>query len=111
MRSPEEYAYEVETEKIDVYSMGNIFYSILTDLDPWEDEDTEDAQKAIMKGDRPWVTSSIKDSKDAAIVAMRKMMHKCWEHKPEDRPRARYVADYLSKKLSQVDREKEAVKG
>lgn len=110
MRSPEEYAYEVETEKIDVYSMGNIFYSILTDLDPWEDEDTEDAQKAIMKGDRPWVTSSIKDSKDAAIVAMRKMMHKCWEHKPEDRPRARYVADYLSKKLSQVDREKEAVK-
>ena len=29
-RSPEEYSYKEEDEMIDVYSMGNIFYAILT---------------------------------------------------------------------------------
>ena len=28
-RAPEEYAYEVENEKVDVYSMGNIFYQLI----------------------------------------------------------------------------------
>lgn len=102
-RSPEEYAYTVETDKIDIYSMGNIFYSILTDLDPWEDWEDEEAQKAVMKGQRPEVPESIKSSVDLVDVALRKMMYKCWAHKPEDRPRARTVADYFSQKLSELD--------
>jgi len=100
-RSPEEYAYTVETEKIDVYSMGNIFYSILTDMDPWEETSENKALKAVKAGNRPKVPSSIKSSEDFVDVALRKIMWNCWEHKPEDRPRARTAADFLYKKLSE----------
>ena len=31
-RSPEEYSYKEETEKIDIFSMGNIFYTLLADI-------------------------------------------------------------------------------
>eukprot|EP00581_Thalassiosira_minuscula_P015079 CAMPEP_0183732958 /NCGR_PEP_ID=MMETSP0737-20130205/39809_1 /TAXON_ID=385413 /ORGANISM="Thalassiosira miniscula, Strain CCMP1093" /LENGTH=561 /DNA_ID=CAMNT_0025966113 /DNA_START=85 /DNA_END=1766 /DNA_ORIENTATION=- len=90
-RAPEEYAYDIETEKIDIYSMGNIFYSLLTDKDPWEETSTNKAQKNVMKGKRPEVPASIKTSKNPVDVALRKVMWRCWQHKPEDRPRARSV--------------------
>eukprot|EP00584_Thalassiosira_punctigera_P024290 CAMPEP_0172568646 /NCGR_PEP_ID=MMETSP1067-20121228/120637_1 /TAXON_ID=265564 ORGANISM="Thalassiosira punctigera, Strain Tpunct2005C2" /NCGR_SAMPLE_ID=MMETSP1067 /ASSEMBLY_ACC=CAM_ASM_000444 /LENGTH=483 /DNA_ID=CAMNT_0013360293 /DNA_START=65 /DNA_END=1513 /DNA_ORIENTATION=- len=73
-RSPEEYAYTVETEKIDIYSMGNIFYSILTDMDPWEETIEKKAQEAVMRGERPYVPLAIKASKDFVDTALRKMM-------------------------------------
>ena len=93
----------METEKVDIYSMGNIFYTMLTDLDPWEDTRTEKAQKAVMNGERPEVPDEVKSSTDPADVAIKKMMYKCWAHKPEDRPRARTVADFLAKKLKELD--------
>ncbi|KAL7534982.1 hypothetical protein ACHAXR_006189 [Thalassiosira sp. AJA248-18] len=108
-RSPEEYAYTVETEKIDIYSMGNIFYTMLTDLDPWEETNEKKAQDAVKKGIRPEVPPSIKSSTDVVDMALRKMMYKCWQHKPGDRPRARIVADYFSKKLSELDSDKRKI--
>lgn len=102
-RAPEEYAYTVETEKVDIFSLGNIFYTIITNIDPWEDTPSEKANKAVMEGKRPKVPSSIKSSEDPADLAIRKMMYKCWEQKPDDRPRARYMADYFLKKLNEWD--------
>ena len=81
--------------------MGNIFYSILTDMDPWEGTSEKKALKEVKAGNRPKIPSSIKSSGDFVDVALRKIMWRCWEHKPEDRPRARTVADFLSKKLSE----------
>ena len=103
-RSPEEYRYDVETEKIDVYSMGNIFYTILTDLDPWEDTSSKAAQKAVVRGDRPALPQAVKASDDFVDVALRKMMYECWEHKPKDRPRARHVADYMLQQLRELEK-------
>ena len=40
-RAPEEYAYKLESEKVDIYSMGNVFYALLTDLWPFEKEVTK----------------------------------------------------------------------
>jgi len=99
-RSPEEYAYTVETEFVDIYSMGNIIYSILTDKDPWEETPEKRAQKLVMEGKRPNVPERVKSSKDFVDVALRAMMWKCWEQTPNNRPRARKVADFFAKKLS-----------
>lgn len=99
-RSPEEYAYEVEAEGIDIYSLGNIFYTILTNLDPFDDYDEKEAIRAIMKGERPEVPAPQLKSNDPVDVVLRKVMHQCWKHKPDDRPRARALADFLSKELS-----------
>eukprot|EP00571_Detonula_confervacea_P007931 CAMPEP_0172313680 /NCGR_PEP_ID=MMETSP1058-20130122/20754_1 /TAXON_ID=83371 /ORGANISM="Detonula confervacea, Strain CCMP 353" /LENGTH=533 /DNA_ID=CAMNT_0013027377 /DNA_START=226 /DNA_END=1827 /DNA_ORIENTATION=- len=105
-RSPEEYAYEEETEKIDVYSLGNIFYTLLTDMDAWEDWPQAKAIKAIQKGKRPEIPSSKLSSIDVVDVALRKVMYQCWKHKPEDRPRARALADFLSKELNALSSKK-----
>ena len=59
-RAPEEYAYEPETEKIDVYSMGNIVYILLTAEYPFEKMKREDMYEAIQKGERPEIKSLAK---------------------------------------------------
>ena len=84
--------------------MGNIFYTILTDLDPWEDTSSKAAQKAVVRGDRPALPQAVKASDDFVDVALRKMMYECWEHKPKDRPRARHVADQLLQQLRELEK-------
>jgi len=44
-RSPEEYEYVPQTEKVDVYSFGNVLYSVLTGGYPFEKEKSKKAQK------------------------------------------------------------------
>ena len=103
-RSPEEYAYTVETGAIDIYSLGNVFFEILTLHNAWEDwDDEEEAQHAVMDGERPEIPKEVASSKDPVDVVMLKVMRMCWEHKPEDRPRAREVADILGKELKALD--------
>lgn len=55
-RSPEEYAYKDETEKIDVYALGNVFYSLLTELWPYHELSEKEAQDNIRKGKHPDVS-------------------------------------------------------
>jgi len=55
-RSPEEYRYDEESEKVDVYSMGNIFYQLLTGEDPFERLDVDTVRDKVMNGDRPLVS-------------------------------------------------------
>merc|ERR1712129_94215 len=52
-RAPEEYEFEEENEMIDVYSMGNIFYAILSGEMPFDNEKDSKAQKRVMNKDRP----------------------------------------------------------
>lgn len=79
---------------------------MLTNMDPWEETGSEKAHKAIIEGKRPKIPSEVLSSEDPVDVALRKVMHQCWEHKPEDRPRARALADYLSKELSALSSDK-----
>ena len=101
-RSPEEYAYDEETEKIDIYSVGNIFYTLLTDLEPWADYSEKKAQKRVLDGKRPKVPEEKKQSVDFVDVALRQAMYGCWLTDPKERPRARKIADYLSSKLQKL---------
>ena len=49
-RSPEEYNYLDQTEMVDIYSMGNIFYSIITEKWPFDElNNAEEAQEKIKK--------------------------------------------------------------
>ncbi|KAL7465380.1 hypothetical protein ACHAXS_005700 [Conticribra weissflogii] len=99
-RSPEEYSYEEETEKIDIYSMGNIFYTLLTDLEPWDGIEAITAQNAVKKGLRPNVPNDKLESKDFVEVALRTAMFRCWKNDPIERPRARDIANFFSEKIA-----------
>lgn len=101
-RAPEEYAYEGETEKVDIYSLGNVLYSILTQRLPFEGVKTKEAQQAIMNGHRPAIQESILDSTDPFVKAMLKAIEMCWPQDPTLRATAREVESYIINELKRL---------
>jgi len=99
-RSPEEYMYKNQSEKIDVYSMGNVFYALLTELWPFDELKDKDAQTRIINGERPFIPESISESNDPNQIALLKAMKMCWSQNPSDRATARDVLKYVTKQLS-----------
>jgi serine/threonine protein kinase len=102
-RSPEEYKYEWQSEKVDVYSMGNIFYMLLVGKWAFEEEEERSAQKLIKAGGRPQVPSEILSSRDPIIQVLLEAMHLCHIHDPKERASARKVATLLKEKLLEVE--------
>jgi hypothetical protein len=104
-RAPEEYAYEVETEKIDVYSMGNVFYAILSGMMPFEGMKQQKATKKVMEGKRPKIPIEIEESDDIAIKAILAATKACWRQDPKDRPPAREIRDELKSVMDRIKKE------
>ena len=101
-RSPEEYRYDSETEKVDIYSAGNVLYQVLTLQEPFELEGFSEKQvhKAVMEGDRPHISQSLyRDSDDPKIQALVRAIDLCWKQDPRERPTAREVVDLLQSAL------------
>jgi serine/threonine protein kinase len=98
-RAPEEYARGPETEKIDVYSMGNIFYQILTGLYPFEDWHRKDMYAAIQKGIRPPIPEKYLNSTDPKEQAMVEAIQTSWIGDPAKRISARKVEQLLKRTL------------
>lgn len=101
-RAPEEYAYEPEDEKVDIYSMGNIFYALLTELWPFEEEETKQAQHLVMRGKRPPMKTAIIESRDPAIRAILTVLAMSWKQKPEDRATAKETSAFLEAELKKL---------
>jgi serine/threonine protein kinase len=99
-RSPEEYSYGNQSEMVDIYSMGNVFYSILSEKWPFEDIDnTKVVQEKITNGERP-LTKYFE--KDKASVMLSEVIDLCWKQNPEERPSARDVALLLKRKIEKL---------
>ncbi|CAB9516390.1 STYKc [Seminavis robusta] len=94
-RSPEEYAYEPETAAIDNFSMGNIFYVILTGQYPFEDMKKTDAQEAVKRGKRPEIPEKYLNSKDPMVQALVTAILKCWVQHPSNRATSRQIQQLL----------------
>lgn len=71
-RSPEEYAFNALTEKVDIYSGGNVLYEILTGEEPWLKLKILDAQERISKGEKPPIADQYLKPKtsDAGLAAL-----------------------------------------
>jgi hypothetical protein len=103
-RSPEEYQHAPQTEKVDVYSLGNLFYMLLTGLYPFEDvEEEEDAQKQVMKGLRPTFPIEIWNATDPMIQDLKEAMFLCHEQDVKVRATARQVETVLLQSLYRHD--------
>ena len=104
-RSPEEYSYQAQTKKIDVYSVGNILFSLM-DRWPYEDfykEKSIDAvSKHIVRGDRDALSAELLESTDPIDVAIRTAMNMCWVHDWRERPSAKDIAQFLLGEKSRV---------
>lgn len=105
-RSPEEYAYDKQTEKVDVYSLGNVLYTILVQHHVWEALTTKEAQKMVKKGHVPPIPEDLLQKarqEDKNLGAILKAMAMCHETDPYKRASARSVAEVLQARLDEVD--------
>ncbi len=81
--------------------MGNLMYTILTDLQLWNkrlrsNEGVKRKKaKRIMAGKRPQIPKEIEKSNDPAHVAMLNALDMTWKYDWKERPSAREIANYL----------------
>jgi hypothetical protein len=101
-RSPEEYMdCADQNDSIDVFSLGGVYFYILSDgLDPYFEMDFDTAIKRILSGKLPQLPpirhyeklgeNAIdfvkKRANHPAFRALQRIIQNCWRFKPEDRP-------------------------
>jgi serine/threonine protein kinase len=90
-------------EQVDVYSFGNIIYSLLQEEVPFADEKAKDVPDLVMDGVRPSIYYDVWNSTDPIVQALKEAMIMCHEHEPEERATAREVEVYLKSKLDEFD--------
>jgi len=98
-RAPEEYAYDVETEKVDVYSLGNVLYWLLTGKEPWHDYQTRHVYQLVKMGQRPKIPDQIYNSTGVFERYMIQAIEKAWIHDFQERPGALEVANTIKEGL------------
>jgi hypothetical protein len=104
-RAPEEYRYDAETEKIDVFTLGLVLYKILTSGGSLY-AGIERKKTYVMNGGRPNVTDpEILKSTDPYDTTLLKAMDLCWTFDPEERPSAREVDNLLHRALEKLESE------
>lgn len=104
-RSPEEYNHELQTEKVDIYSFGNILYMLLTNMWPFIEDTDEDAQAQVKKGLRPPISEEVWNSTNPILNDLKEAMFKCHEQDPMERATAREVETLLLRSLHHHDPE------
>jgi serine/threonine protein kinase len=102
-RSPEEYNRDLQTEKVDIYSFGNILYMLLTSMWPFLEETEEEAQEQVKQGLRPSIPEDTWNSTNPIVNDLKEVMFKCHEHDPTKRATAREVETLLLLSLHRHD--------
>ena len=118
-RSPEEYMdCADQKDSIDVFSLGGVFFHLLSDgLSPYyEISEFDSSVKRILKGKLPQLpgTDHYKKYGDEAVdfirkranhpayIVLQKIMHDCWKFEPNDRPSSLDVLKIFEAKAPQV---------
>ncbi|KAL7560677.1 hypothetical protein ACA910_001359 [Epithemia clementina (nom. ined.)] len=101
-RAPEEYAYAPQTEKVDIFSLGNVFYMFLSRTWPFEDISDTKAAEILGKGGRPKLPSSIRHSKNPIHRILLEAMLMCHKQNPQERATAREVEAFFKSKLDDL---------
>lgn len=105
-RAPEEYDMAPLSEKLDIYSAGNILYGIITGNRPWNDERGKHTKSAIQKGLRPLVNDTIRNAVGTVDAELTRLLDRVYEHDPTRRAGAREVVDELENLLERELRKK-----
>src|SRR6266487_3314109 len=81
----------VDKKESDIYSFGMIIWEFTTGKKPFHDRPHNHCLILdILKGERPQIT-------DDTPEFYAKLMKKCWDHNPENRPTAEEIWHYLRK--------------
>lgn len=109
MRSPEEVGepwhdhWFYNLLKVDDYMIGNVMFYVLTNHWTFEGYTVKEAIRMMRRGERSKLPQEFLDSKDPATRAMVRAIRACWTQSPRKRPSSRKVADFLEKKLKEIE--------
>ena len=113
-RSPEEANDSLLNEKVDVYSLGSIFFRFICLHEPWhrlepgyqlgDDVRKEYINEQVKKGKLPTIPKEILNTKDAEIRVIRMAMLACYTFDPDKRPSARSVAKFLDQGIEELSK-------
>eukprot|EP00537_Pseudo-nitzschia_pungens_P010317 CAMPEP_0172389924 /NCGR_PEP_ID=MMETSP1061-20121228/6705_1 /TAXON_ID=37318 /ORGANISM="Pseudo-nitzschia pungens, Strain cf. pungens" /LENGTH=649 /DNA_ID=CAMNT_0013120179 /DNA_START=67 /DNA_END=2016 /DNA_ORIENTATION=- len=107
-RAPEEYAYLEETEKVDVYSLGNVLYFLLVREEVWQRKHHKEIYNLVKGGQRPKIPDDIYNRDGVFERHMIRAMEHAWVHEPEQRATALQVANILKEGIDLLLRSKGA---
>jgi len=96
-RAPEEYAYKEETEKVDVYSLGNVLYFLLVREEVWGELHHKEIYQLVKAGQRPKIPDEIYKRDGVFERYMIRAIESAWIHEPERRPSAAQVANIIKR--------------
>lgn len=99
----------VTPEKVDVWMMGNLLYTILTDLYVFEKPKrlgTVEAARKMVDGEHSPIPARINND-DPANKAMMRAIDMCWTYNWKERPSAQAVSSYLLDRLRRITGEKD----
>eukprot|EP00985_Skeletonema_marinoi_P035347 scaffold46334_cov212-Skeletonema_marinoi.AAC.1 len=85
--------------------MGNLIYTVMTDLYPFEKPfnlNRTETGKKLINGERSEIPEHIWNSHDPSYRAMMEALDMCWTYRWDKRPSARYVTDYLFGELQKI---------
>lgn len=113
-RSPEEARNEQNlTEKVDVFSMGHIFFRLICGHEPWNKLEVggkpakEIITEKVQKGVLPFILPEVMRTTDKEVAAIREAMLQCYTFDPTKRPSARDIARQLENVLATLSREQQ----
>ena len=105
-RSPEEAAQSLQlTEKVDVFSLGHIFFRLICGHEPWNKLEVGgkppslELTAKVKAGNLPVIPDDILKSGDPEIKVILKAMLACYTLDPIKRPSAKEIATFLKEKL------------
>ena len=101
-RSPEEYDFAPLSEKLDVYSAGNILYGIITGKKPWDGEKGKKIKTSIQLGERPHVDDSIRNAEGTVDFELVKLLDRVYEADPNKRASASDIVAALENIISRT---------
>ena len=103
-RAPEEYKVEALSEKVDVFSLGNTIYSIITGIYPFDKKEysEKETKKRVKNGEKPPLKAKYRESENPIYRVLVKAMDMSLIYRWQDRARAYEVRDMFVTELRDV---------
>lgn len=94
-RAPEENIDAPLTEKIDIFSLGNVFYSVLTGIMVHVSRSSDDAHRRIVNGETEPIADFYYGNPSTAALA--EVIELCWTYDADERPTIFEIVRLLEK--------------
>jgi serine/threonine protein kinase len=106
------------SEKTDVYGLGNLFYRFIVGRGPWEYAPWRTTEAKITQDDKLRIARVKREEgalppipedrlakikADPALYALYKVMMKCYQFDPSDRPSAEELVDYIDLRIKELE--------